>query len=61
MAVRALALAKMLQLPGIWTSHDGMCHIDVRFFGPLAGYLVREGHSFWREAAVSYDSLVNLN
>ena len=54
MAVRCILLAKMLQLPATWTSNDGMVHIDVRFFGPLAGFLAREGHSFWREAQVSF-------
>lgn len=57
MAVRAIVLAKMLQLPGVWTSHDGMVHIDVRHFGPLAGFLVREGHTHWRESSVSFNFL----
>ena len=53
MAVRAVLLGRLLQLPVEWTDCDGMVHFNVKFFGPMAGYLLREAHTFWRERAVS--------
>ena len=54
MAIRTLILGKFMMLPVTWTQFDGMCFIDCRHFGPVAGFLCREGHSFWSEANVSY-------
>ena len=53
MAVRVMVLGLFMQLPVTWTSFDGMVHVDVRFFGPLAGFLLREGHTYWQDATVS--------
>ena len=52
MAVRAIVIGHLFQLPVEWTSHDGMCFLDVRHFGPLSGALLREANSFWEDAQV---------
>lgn len=53
MAVRAVVLGRFMQLPVVWTSYDGMVHLDCRFYGPLSGFILREAHSYWAEATVS--------
>ena len=53
MAVRCILIGRLMQLPATWTGHDGMVHIDCRFIGPLAGFLLREANTYWAEATVS--------
>ena len=52
MAVRALLVGRLMQLPAEWTDFDGMVHLDCRHFGPLAGFLLREAGTFWKDQQV---------
>ena len=55
MAVRCVLIGHLMQLPAVWTAHDGMVHLDCRHIGPLGGFLLREANSFWEDATVSFE------
>ena len=53
MAVRSMLIGQLLQIPVAWTAYDGMVHLDCRYIGPLAGFILREANTYWAEATVS--------